>query len=55
VLAQGRLSTPEEFGNVIVRENVARVEKPTAAIAVYQLPGTNAVQTVKGVRKLMAR
>src|SRR5579871_4566028 len=79
VLAQGRLSAPEEFGNVIVREtpnggtvrvkDVARVElgtqdysiacrlngKPTAAIAVYQLPGTNAVQTVAGVRKLMAQ
>jgi HAE1 family hydrophobic/amphiphilic exporter-1 len=75
VLAQGRLSTPEEFGNVIVREtpnggivrvkDVARVElgtqdysiacrlngKPTAAIAVYQLPGTNAVQTVQSVRQ----
>src|SRR3984893_14192224 len=79
VLAQGRLSTPEEFGNVIVREtpnggtvrvkDVARVElgtqdyslisrlngRPAAAIAVYQLPGTNAVQTVQGVRKLMAQ
>src|SRR5712671_931607 len=68
VLAQGRLSTPEEFGNVIVREtpnggtvrvkDVARVElgtqdysmmcrlngKPAAGIAVYQLPGSNAVQ-----------
>src|SRR5207253_8508237 len=29
--------------------------KPSAAIAVYQLPGSNAVQTVKGVRKLMAQ
>jgi hydrophobic/amphiphilic exporter-1 (mainly G- bacteria), HAE1 family len=79
VLAQGRLTTPEQFGNVIVREapnggivrvkDVARVElgtqdyslisrlngKPAAAIAVYQLPGTNAVQTVEGVRKLMAQ
>src|SRR6266571_5259898 len=79
VLAQGRLSTPEEFGNVIVREtpnggtvrvkDVARVErgtqdysmmcrlngKPAAGIAVYQLPGSNAVQTVAGVRKLMAQ
>src|SRR5246500_2658832 len=79
VLAQGRLTTPEEFGNVIVREtpnggtvrvkDVARVElgtqdystlcrlngKPAAGLAVYQLPGTNAVQTVEGVRKLMAQ
>src|SRR5277367_6807627 len=79
VLAQGRLASPEEFGNVIVREepnggivrvkDVARVElgtqdystlcrlngKPAAGIAVYQLPGTNAVQAVAGVRKLMAQ
>src|SRR5271168_4173082 len=79
VLAQGRLKSPEEFGNVIVREepnggivrvkDVARVElgtqdystlcrlngKPAAGIAVYQLPGTNAVQAVAGVRKLMAQ
>src|SRR5215813_3951929 len=79
VLAQGRLTTPEQFGNVIVREasdggtvrvrDVARVElgtqdysiisrlngKPSAVIAVYQLPGTNAVQTARDVRKLMAQ
>jgi HAE1 family hydrophobic/amphiphilic exporter-1 len=79
VLAQGRLTSPEQFGDVIVREapnggtvrvrDVARVElgtqdyslvsrvngKPSAAVAVYQLPGTNAVQTVDGVRKLMAQ
>jgi len=79
VLAQGRLTSPEQFGNVIVREapnggtvrvkDVARVElgtqdyslngrlngKPSGIIAVYQLPGTNAVQTVQGVRKLMAQ
>src|SRR5580692_9292730 len=79
VRAQGRLASPEEFGNVIVREtpnggivrvkDVARVElgtqdystlcrlngKPAAGIAVYQLPGTNAVQAVAGVRKLMAQ
>src|ERR1700735_719412 len=79
VLAQGRLTSPEQFGNVIVREapdggtvrvrDVARVElgtqdyslsgrlngKPSAIIAVYQLPGTNAVQTVAGVRKLMTQ
>src|SRR5712675_500824 len=79
VLAQGRLKSPEEFGNVIVREapnggivrvkDVARVElgtqdystlcrlngKAAAGLAVYQLPGTNAVQTVEGVRKLLAQ
>ncbi len=79
VLAQGRLTSPEQFGDVIVREapnggtvrvkDVARVElgtqdyslmarlngKPSAAVAVYQLPGTNAVQTVQGIRKLMTQ
>ncbi len=79
VLAQGRLTSPEEFGNIIVREapnggivrvkDVARVElgaqtyslagrlngKPSAIIAAYQLPGSNAVQAVDGVRKLMAQ
>jgi HAE1 family hydrophobic/amphiphilic exporter-1 len=29
--------------------------KPSAVLAVYQLPGTNAVQTVEGIRKLMAQ
>ena len=79
VLAQGRLRTPEEFDNIILREtpnggtvrvkDVARAElgtqdysivgrlngKPCAIIAVYQLPGSNAVQTAKDVRKLMAQ
>src|SRR5271157_5006627 len=79
VRAQGRLTSPEEFGEVVVRENpqggvvrlkdVARVElgsedynlvsrlngQPSAVIAVYQLPGSNAVETAKGVRKLMAK
>jgi hydrophobic/amphiphilic exporter-1 (mainly G- bacteria), HAE1 family len=79
VLAQGRLKSSEEFGNVVVREapnggivrvkDVARVElgkqdysmlsrlngKPAAILAVYQLPGCNAVQTVQGVRKLMVQ
>src|SRR6201994_795875 len=79
VLAQGRLTSPDQFGDVVVREapnggtvrvrDVARVElgtqdyslmsrlngKPSAAVAVYQLPGSNAVQTVAGVRKLMAQ
>src|SRR6201998_788813 len=78
VLAQGRLSSPEQFENVIVREtpdggtvrvkDVARVElgaqdysvisrlngKPAIVIPVYQLPGSNAVQTAAGIRKLMA-
>src|SRR5580700_8222771 len=79
VLAQGRLTSPEEFGDIVVREapnggivrvrDVARVElgaqsyslisrlngKPSAILAIYQLPGSNAVQTVAGVRKLLAQ
>ncbi|MBV9746481.1 MAG: efflux RND transporter permease subunit, partial [Acidobacteriia bacterium] len=79
LLAQGRLTSPEQFGEIVIREapnggivrvkDVARVElgaqnysiagrlngKPSAIIPVYQLPGSNAVQTVDGVRKLMAQ
>src|SRR6202045_598713 len=78
VRAQGRLSSPEEFGQIVVRESiggavvrlkdVARIElgaqnysvvgrlngKPGAIIAVYQLPGSNAVQAADGVNRLMA-
>lgn len=79
VRAQGRLVTPEDFGNIIVRENpdggvvhvrdVARVElgvqgytlkgrlngQPSAVIAVYQLPGSNAVDDAKAVQALMSQ
>jgi hydrophobic/amphiphilic exporter-1 (mainly G- bacteria), HAE1 family len=78
VLAQGRLTSPEQFGNIVVRaapnggvvrvKDVARVElgaqdysmvsrlngKPCAIVAVYQLPGSNAVQTAAAVRALMS-
>jgi hydrophobic/amphiphilic exporter-1 (mainly G- bacteria), HAE1 family len=78
VLARGRRTSPEEFGQIVVREtpdggivrvkDVARVElgsqdysiegrlngKPSAIVAVYQLPGSNAVQAAQGVKKLMA-
>ncbi|HWX37037.1 MAG TPA: multidrug efflux RND transporter permease subunit [Steroidobacteraceae bacterium] len=78
VRAQGRLTSPEEFGEIIVREtrdggivrvkDVARAElgaqdytivgrlngKPSAILAVYQLPGSNAVQAAQGVTKLLA-
>jgi len=78
VLAQGRLLSPEQFGEVVLREtpnggivrvrDVARIElgaqdyswkgrfngKPSAIVSVYQLPGSNAVETAAGVRKLMA-
>jgi hydrophobic/amphiphilic exporter-1 (mainly G- bacteria), HAE1 family len=78
VRAQGRLVSPDEFGEIVVRESpqggvvrvkdVARVElgaqdysvagrlngKPSAIVAVYQLPGSNAVDAANGVKKLMA-
>ncbi len=78
VRAQGRLVSPEEFGQIVVREtpnggivrvkDVARVElgaqdyttlsrmngKPGSIIAIYQLPGSNAVSAAAGVRKMMA-
>lgn len=79
VRAQGRLATPEQFGNVILRANpdgssvklsdVARIElgaqtynlagryngKPSAILALYQLPGSNAVDAAKNVRNRMAQ
>src|SRR5467141_3955723 len=78
VRAQGRLTSPEQFGEVVVREasnggivrvnDVARMElaeddysiisrlngKPSAIVAIYQLPGSNAVQASAAVRKLMS-
>src|SRR5438067_385465 len=78
VRAQGRLVSPEEFGEIVVRESpdggvvrvkdVARIElgaqdysiagrlngQPSAIVAVYQLPGSNAVDAAAGVKKLMA-
>jgi hydrophobic/amphiphilic exporter-1 (mainly G- bacteria), HAE1 family len=77
VRAQGRLSSLEDFEQIVVRENpnggmvrvkdVARVElgsqdysvvgrlnsKPSAVIALYQLPGSNAVDAANAVRKTM--
>lgn len=79
VRAQGRLVTPEEFGDIVIRadrtgsivrlKDVARIElggesysvngrvngKPAAVMPIYQLPGSNALDTVKGVRDLMAQ
>ena len=78
IRAQGRLDTPEDFGQIVVRANpggslvrlkdVARLElgaqdyniqgrfngKPSAVLAVYQLPGTNALEAVEGAKKVMA-
>ena len=77
VRAQGRLQTPEEFGQVVVRSNpdgsvvrlkdVARVElgslnynqitrfngQSGCIIAIFQTPGSNALDVVTGVKKAM--
>jgi HAE1 family hydrophobic/amphiphilic exporter-1 len=77
VRTQGRLITPEQFGDIIVRANadgsilhlrdVARIELgtqvynltarynkgPAGMMAVYQLPGSNAVETAAAVNKRM--
>ncbi len=77
VRAQGRLTTEEDFGAIVVRatpdgsivrlRDVARIElgtadydiigrfdgKPSAVIALYQLPGSNAIDAAKGARKMM--
>jgi HAE1 family hydrophobic/amphiphilic exporter-1 len=77
VRTQGRLVTPEEFGNIILRANpdgsilhlrdVARVElgdqaysisarynhAPAGVMAIYQLPGSNAVETADAVTQRM--
>jgi hydrophobic/amphiphilic exporter-1 (mainly G- bacteria), HAE1 family len=78
VSSQGRLTTEEEFGNIVVRaqadgaivrlKDVARVQlgaqvynlqgrldsKPAAVVAIYQLPGSNAIAAAKGAKALMA-
>jgi len=79
VLTQGRLTTAEEFGEIILRANqdgsivrlkdVARIElgaqtynligryngRPATILALYQLPGSNAVETAKNVRARMGQ
>ncbi len=79
IQAQGRLVTPEEFGNVILRANpdgeivrlkdVAHIElgaqdymvvggfngRPSAILALYQLPGSNALEAGNGAKAVMAR
>src|SRR5262247_3305292 len=78
VRAQGRLQTPEEFGEIVVRSNpdgsvvrlkdVARIElgalnyqqssrtngQPAAIIAIFQVPGSNALEVADGVKKMIA-
>ena len=72
--ARGRLETPNEFGDIIVKytpdgriihlKDIARIElgaysysnesyinqKSSVSMGVYQLPGTNAIETVKRLR-----
>ncbi len=74
VRAQGRLQTPEEFGEIVVRSNpdgsvvrlkdVARIElgalnyqqssrvngQPSAIIAIFQAPGSNALAVASGIK-----
>jgi HAE1 family hydrophobic/amphiphilic exporter-1 len=76
-IAQGRLITEKQFGEIVVRENadgsvvrlkdVARIElgaqiyslagrlngKPAAVMAIYQLPGSNALDAARDVKALM--
>jgi multidrug efflux pump len=81
--ALGRLTTPEEFGNIVVKtsevderrpatalvrlRDVARIElgaakydqiatlngQSSVSLAVFQVPGTNALQTARGIRDKM--
>jgi HAE1 family hydrophobic/amphiphilic exporter-1 len=79
VRAPGRLQTPEEFGDIVVRANpdgsmvrvkdVGRIElgaqnysligrlngKPAALVALYQLPGSNAIAAADGAKKTIKR
>lgn len=74
---QGRLNSPEQFGDIIIRreqdgamlrlKDIARIDlgsasysvvsrlngKPTAAIAIYQQPGSNSLDVSKGVKAKM--
>ena len=75
----GRLSTPEEFGEIVIRANkdgsylllkdIARIElgtqseevrayydgTPSAGMAIYQSPGSNAVSVAKELKKTVKR
>lgn len=78
VRSQGRLETPEQFGEIVIRANpdgsilrlkdVARIElgsqtynvdvrynrQAAAGMAIYQLPGSNAVAAADAVNKKLA-
>ncbi|MDR6954365.1 hydrophobe/amphiphile efflux-1 (HAE1) family protein [Ancylobacter sp. 3268] len=74
----GRLSTPEEFGNIVVRQSgaavvrlrdVARIDiegqdnssisyfdsKPSVALGIFQLPGSNALSTGQAIEAEIKR
>jgi len=77
VLSQGRLQSPEEFGNIVIRANpdgsilrikdVAHIDlgsqtynveskfngSPSGTLAIYQLPGSNAVEAAARVNAKM--
>jgi multidrug efflux pump len=77
VRSQGRLQTPDEFGQIVVRadndgsvvrlQDVARIElgalnyqtsnrmngQPSAIIAVFQSPGSNALETANQLKQTM--
>jgi hydrophobic/amphiphilic exporter-1 (mainly G- bacteria), HAE1 family len=79
IRAQGRLETPEDFGQIVLRANpggslvrlkdVARLElgaqdyairgrfngRQAAILALFQLPGTNALNAVQGAQQVMAK
>lgn len=74
---QGRLDSPEEFGEIVIRtgeegkmlrlKDISRIDlgsasygvvsringRPTAAIAIYQQPGSNSLDVSKGVKEEM--
>ena len=77
LVSKGRLSTPEEFGRIIIKSlpggeylrlrDIATIDlgsatynttstingKETAAIAIYQLPGSNSLDVAKAVKAKM--
>jgi multidrug efflux pump len=79
VSAQGRLSSPEQFGDIVIKSgadgqvtrvrDVARIELaardysqdskldglPNSTIGIFQLPGSNSLETSKAVHALMER
>jgi multidrug efflux pump len=79
VSAEGRLSTPEQFGDIVIKSgadgqvtrvrDVARIELaardysqdskldgvPNSTIGIFQLPGSNSLETSKAVHALMEK